>query len=591
MRPTLRVDSQPGRCAGRSCSGPDCGARRRVCMTSHNTFLPQMRAARIASLSNVVHAVHVAVRQHASTHEASGRASPVAAVATTGPRIIGARQLALIILAAVLTLHSMPAVAKYGWASASYYLLGALVFLVPLSMVVGELGTGWPRAGGSYAWVREGFGDRQGLFAIWVAWVTNLTWFPVVLSFLAATVAFVIDPSLAENRIYVVLMVIGVLWVLTFANFLGTRWTLRLNNPAVVVGTLIPCAVLIALAVYWLCSGRHSQIPFTAGKLVPDLSSIGALVFFVGVILGYTGVEAAGYYSREVQEPKRDYPRAIAVATVLIVGASILATLAIALVVPHSKLSLVAGIPQAFTEIFRQIGAVWAGKLMSALVAIGTLALVSTWVLAPSKGLYATERAADLPPWLHRVNRRHVPVALLLVQGVLSTVFALLYLIAPSVNTSFWMLTALTTQMLLLMYILIFAAAIKLRYSQPDVERSYKVPGGTAGMWLVAGIGIAGCLFSFALGFIPPSEVKHWPTPIYAAVMAVAIVLMSLPPFIVERIKKPSWMEPHPDPVLLDATPASTPDESKPAAAGEAASRPAGTPAERAIDDAAAGQP
>ena len=472
---------------------------------------------------------------------------------TTTTRILGARQLALIILAAVLTLHNMPAVAEYGWASASFYVLGALIFLIPLSMVVGELGTGWPRAGGNYAWVREAFGDRHGLFAIWISWVTNLTWFPVVFSFLAATIAYVFDPSLAENKLYVVLMVVGLLWAITLANFLGTKWNLRLNNPGVVLGTLIPCAVLVGLAIYWLASGRHNQIPFSAGKLAPNLGNIGALVFFVGVILGYVGVEAGGFYAKEVKEPKRDYPRAIAAATALIVGASIFATLAIALVVPHSKLSLVAGIPQAFTTMFTQVGAPWAGKLMSALVAVGTFALVSTWVLAPSKGLYATETSADLPPFLHRANRHHVPVALLVLQASLSTVFALLYLIAPGVNTSFWMLTALTTQMVLLMYILVFAAAIKLRRSQPDVERGYRVPGGMRGMWIVAGIGIIGCVFSFVLGFVPPSEVKHWATPVYVGAMLAAIVVMSLPPFIVERIKKPSWKVSNPDTVLLDA--------------------------------------
>ena len=487
----------------------------------------------------------------ASTREP--QTAPGRSAAGRGSRVIGRPQLTLIILAAVLTLHNMPAVAEYGWASVSFYLLGALVFLIPLAMVVGELGAGWPRAGGNYAWVREAFGERRGLFAIWISWVTNLTWFPVVLSFFAATVAYVFAPSLAEDKIYVVLVVVGVLWALTLSNLFGTRWTLRLNNPSVVVGTLIPCAVLVVLAIYWLASGRNSQIPFSAGKLAPNLDSIGALVFFVGVILGYVGVEAGGFYAKEVEEPKRDYPRATSVATGLIVGASIFATLAIALVVPRSSLSLVAGIPQAFTEMFSQVGAAWAGKLMSALVGVGTLALVSTWVLAPSKGLYATERSGDLPPLLHKVNRRHVPVALLIMQAGLSTVFALLYLIAPGVNTSFWMLTALTTQLVLLMYILVFAAAIKLRYSQPGVERPYRVPGGTAGMWAVGCIGIAGCIFSFALGFVPPSGVKHWPAPIYAGVMAAAIIVMSAPPFIVERIKKPSWIDREPDPVLLDA--------------------------------------
>ena len=492
--------------------------------------------------------------QYLRVVESETRTSKPSAREARRSRVIGIPQLALIILAAVLTLRNMPAVAEYGWGSAFFYLLGALIFLVPLSMVVGELGAAYPRAGGNYAWVREAFGDRRGLFAIWISWVTNITWFPAVLSFFAATVAYVFAPSLAEDKLYLVLMIIGVLWALTLSNFLGTKWTMRLNNPSVVIGTLVPCAVLIVLGVYWLASGRHSQIPFSAGKLVPNLGSVGSLVFFVGVILGYTGVEAGGFYAKEVEEPKRDYPRAISVATFLIVAASIFATLAIALVVPHSELSLVAGIPQAFTAMFGQIGAVWAGKLMSALVAIGTLALVSTWVLAPSRGLYATERSGDLPPALHKVNRRHVPVALLVLQAALSTVFALLYVIAPGVSTSFWMLSALTTQMVLLMYILVFAAAIKLRRTQPDVERPYKVPGGMAGLWAVGGIGIAGCIFSFVLGFIPPSEVKHWPTPIYVAVMVAAIVLLSIPPLIVERVKKPSWLEAEPDPVLIDAS-------------------------------------
>ena len=162
---------------------------------------------------------------------------------------------------------------------------------------------------------------------------------------------------------------------------------------------------------------------------------------------------------------------------------------------------------------------------MAGLVALGTLALISTWLLGPSKGMYATETTGELPPGLHKVNRRHVPVALLLFQGAPTTVFALAFLFIPSINTSYWMLTALTTQILVMMYAMIFAAAIRLRYTQPDVERPYKIPGGLTGMWLVAGIGTFGCAFSFVMGFIPPTGVQHWATPIYVGAMVFAIVL------------------------------------------------------------------
>jgi amino acid transporter len=486
--------------------------------------------------------MHPVVRRHAT-----------AAAGPHGARVLGASSLALISLAAVLTLRSLPSIAEDGWSSIAYYLLGALLFFVPLALVAAELATGWPRAGGLYAWVREAFGERSGFLAIWFEWIENVVWFPTVLSFVAAAVAYVVEPSLANEKVYLVIVMLVVFWGLTALNFFGEKSILRLNNPAVIIGTLIPAAVLIALGAYWLLAGRHLAAPFSASALKPNLGSVSNLVFFVGVVLGYAGIEMAGFHAKETRNPKRDFPRAILFAAVLIVGVSILATLAIVVIVPRSQLSLVAGIPQTFDLFFKAVGVGgWATKLLSGLVAIGTLALISTWLLGPTKGLYAAERTGDLPPELHYVNKRHVPVALLVFQGILSTLFALMFLFVPSINSSYWMLTALTTQILVMMYILIFAAAIRLRYTQPDVPRAYKIPGGKAGIWIVGGTGILGSLFALIIGFVPPSGVSHWPTPIYIAVMLGLIVICSAPPFIVDRVKKPGWKITSPDTVLLD---------------------------------------
>lgn len=470
-----------------------------------------------------------------------------------GTRFMGASSIALISLAAVLTLRGFPAVATYGWSSIAYYIAGAVLFLVPLAMIAAELASAYPKAGGLYAWVREAFQERSGVLAIWFEWIEDQVWFPTVLSFVAAAAAYVFDPSLAENKLYLVLVMLGVFWGLTLLNFLGMRWMVRLNNPGVIIGTLIPCAVMIVIGIYWLASGEHNQIPFHASKLAPSFSHISNLVFFVGVILGYAGIELAGFHAKETRNPKRDFPRALAMAVALIVGVSVIATLAISFVVPHKELSLVAGIPQTFALAFKALGiGSWATKIMAVLITIGTLVLISTWLLGPSKGLYATETEGELPPALHKVNKRHVPTALLSFQAVLTSVFALLFLFVPSVDTSYWMLTALTTQILVMMYAMIMAAGIRLRYTQPDIERPYKVPGGIVGMWIVGGIGIVGCVLSFVIGFIPPSEYKHWPTPIYIVAMAAAIVICSVPPFITHRLKKSSWVEERPDTVLLE---------------------------------------
>jgi glutamate:GABA antiporter len=492
-----------------------------------------------------------AQRLSRSQHPAVRRAASPPPAAS---RFLGPGGIALITVAAILTLRSLPSLAEYGWASIAFYVAGAVFFFIPLAFVAAELATGWPRAGGMYAWVKQGWGSQTGFLAVWFDWIENVVWFPTVLSFVAATLAYIFAPSLAENKLYLVIVMLIVFWSLTLANFFGLRGILRFNNLAVVVGTLFPAALLIGLGIFWLVAGRHNAIPFHVSKLMPDLGSVNNVVFFAGVLLGFAGVEMAGYHAKETRNIRRDYPRAVFLSTGLILVVSVLATLAIAFVVPKDKLSLVSGLMQSFQDFFQQLGlGGWATKVMAALVGLGTLAVISTWMLGPSKGVYAAEESGELPPELHYVNRRHVPVAMLLFQGVLGTFFSLVFLFVPSVNTSYWMLTALTTQLTVLMYLLMLSSAIRLRYTEPDTPRPYRIPGGRyVGMWVVAGMGIVGSAFGLVVGFFPPSGIPHWPTPIYIGAMLIGIIVCSLPPFLASIFKKPSWGIVHPDAVLLD---------------------------------------
>jgi amino acid transporter len=116
----------------------------------------------------------------------------------------------------------------------------------------------------------------------------------------------------------------------------------------------------------------------------------------------------------------------------------------------------------------------------------------------------------------------------------------------PTVSSSYWILTALTAQLYLVMYVLLFLSALRLRYSEPGVARAYKVPGGKVGMWLVAGVATAAAVFAIALGYFPPAQLQTGSVLFYEAFLVVGIVLVCAVPLLVYQFRRPGWARPVP---------------------------------------------
>ena len=93
------------------------------------------------------------------------------------------------------------------------------------------------------------------------------------------------------------------------------------------------------------------------------------------------------------------------------------------------------------------------------------------------------------------------------------------------------------------------AAAIRLRHAQPDLPRSYGVPDGDVGMWIVAGIGFIAVAFAFVVGFFPPIQLPVGSPGLCVALMAAGAVIFVGAPLLISAFKQPSWapsLEPTP---------------------------------------------
>ncbi len=144
--------------------------------------------------------------------------------------------------------------------------------------------------------------------------------------------------------------------------------------------------------------------------------------------------------------------------------------------------------------------------VMVGLVILGGFSGVSTWVIGPVKGLMVAAHDGSLPSFLQKKNAKGVPTRLLLAQAALFTLLSASFVFFDTVSESYWFLSALTAQLAMLTYVLMFAAAFILRLKQPQVKRAFKVPGGLGFLALLCGIGIFTCLGAILIGFVPPEE-------------------------------------------------------------------------------------
>jgi amino acid transporter len=445
--------------------------------------------------------------------------------------------LTMITVGSVDSIRNLPATALFGSQLIFYFVLGALFFLIPTALVSAELASGWAKQGGIYVWVKEAFGKKTGFLAIWLQWIENVIWYPTILSFVAGTIGYLINPDLTSNPYFLWAVIVSCFWGATLLNLRGMKSSAMFSSFCSLAGLLLPMSLIIGLGAAWITQGNPLQIKFDIPSIVPHLEDKSMWVSLTAIMMSFCGIEIATVHANDVNNPQHAFPRALIYSVGIILSTLILGSLAIAVVLPGKDINLVAGIMQAFEAFFLTYNMHWMMPVVAVMLVLGGLGGVSNWIIAPTKGLLVAAEDGNLPEVFQRTNTRGAPVVMLITQAVIVTVLSALFLFMPSVNGSYWLLTALAAQLYMLMYFIMFIAAIKLRISQPDHYRPFKIPGGMMGMLFVAGIGIIGVLTTLGVSFIPPEGINVGSTARYEITLLVGLVLMCAPPFV------SSWLQ------------------------------------------------
>jgi glutamate:gamma-aminobutyrate antiporter len=417
---------------------------------------------------------------------------------------------------------------------------------------------GWEE-GGIFAWVGNTLGERFGFAAIFFQWFQITVGIVTMIYFILGAFSYVLGwKALNTNPLIEFIGVLVIFWALTFSQLGGTKNTAKIAKAGFIIGIVVPAIILFGLAIAYIAGGNPIEIKFTTKTFLPDFSKASTLVVFVSFILAYMGVEASASHVNEMKNPKRDYPLAMFMLVILAIVLNTIGGLTVAAVIPLKELSLNSGVVQTFEYLFTHIDKKleWAVKIIALLISLGVVGEVSAWIVGPSRGMYTAAQKGILPKQFQKVNQANVPVPLVMVQGIVVTIWAAVLTFGGGGNNlSFLTAISLTVVIYLVGYLFFFIGYLVLIYKKKELKRTYHVPGGIVVKTIIAVVGFVMSVVALAISFVPPSSLAKGKDNTYLAILVISFVISVLIPFIIYAVhdKAGKVAEDVPAPVRIKA--------------------------------------
>ena len=409
---------------------------------------------------------------------------------------LGLLSLTMMAIISVDSLRNVPIAAQYGLSLVSFYLIAALFFFFPLAWISARLAASFPKAGGSYAWISQAFGHRWGTLALSLQWINNIIWYPTIFVFITVSLAHLLLPEWTHNKIFILGASLVLFWLITALHCFGVRVSAWISIGSALIGTVIPMVFIIGFAAYWLLSGHPSASALTWHALLPASLGSSNLAYFSNILFSLMGLDLIAMYAGQVNNPTRDFPKALAFSSVFILVSLIGSSLALCIIIPCSKIALIDGLMETLDVFFLGNKYSFAYALMGGSIIIGGLGIASSWMIGLARGLHAALSQMNAPALFQRINAQGVPANLMLIQALIFSLLLIPFIGLASMSRAYWILSAITAQFALVYYIIFFLAAMALFRKQ---DRGL-------GFWqrLAA---ISACLISLIgmiAAFIPP---------------------------------------------------------------------------------------
>ena len=423
-------------------------------------------------------------------------------------KVLGVGDMVLFSVSAILLLDTLAAGASIGVQSVFWWLLLGIVFFVPYALICSEMGTTYPEQGGIYAWVRDAFGGRWASRVTWAYWINTAAWLPAIYTLFSGVLAQLFMPELSlAARVGIA---IALAWLSVAINVISLNIGKLVPNFGAIVKTIVFVSIIGGAFHYSRLHGVAND--FSLESIVPEWGQ--SLKYISVIIYGMLGFELVSAGSAEMNDPRRDVPRAILVSGIAIIVLYTLATVALLTAFPASDIDVVEGLVDAMYVFYGDTGA---GAVFAMCLGVGALytffANGVTWALGCNRAAAEAAIEGELPPVFGREHPVYeTPVGAAILMGIVSTVILVVYGVLATNNADlFWSLFAFSAVIFLLPYIGLVLAFREMRRRDPARERPFRVPGGN----VVANLLGLGCAAILALAIVflvyTPDDGLQWP--------------------------------------------------------------------------------
>ncbi|MFD4707992.1 APC family permease [Gottfriedia sp. NPDC058432] len=419
---------------------------------------------------------------------------------------LGVMGLSFLSINAILGLRNIAFASTIGPSALFYWIIAALIYFIPIGLIVAELSTTYPNQGGMGVWVRKAFGEKASFLCSWFFWIANFTYYPSLLLTTTIAIAYGINqPQMASHPMKTAIISSIIFWVVTLLTLKGTKMSGRLASIGAPLGVLVPAILIFGFGFYSMFSGQPSATHFTQSTIMPNNLSFGTIMFLSTLMFGFSGAEMLGTIAGNVRNPQKTFPRAIFITSIIIALVYILATVAFQFVITISSDQTATALYLFADKITTQFGLnVSLSQILGICFVLAFVGSLSFLILNPSV-MIAESAKEVLPKNLLKENKDGMPSILVLGQAVAVTFILILSAFVPSVSKALNMLILMSTLAFFIPYVFLISAYIKLRMTDKKINRPFKIKNNSLAIF-VALIGMVSVVGTIGLTLIPAPD-------------------------------------------------------------------------------------